>query len=303
MHLEFQNTSQNSKHVSEFKNTCQSLKHVPESKNTCQNPKHVPESKNTCQNPKQVLAWDNSWHFATPPLVSPPNDVREMSAEIPYWWRVTTQIWVVLLIGRAVWEIWFHQSEALARFGKWRVISMEFVRSFLRRHFAGKPVVVSRTVGCFLRLNTTQNPKNIRDAFGFLDVVLVLGKCFWVLRRVLDSGEVFLDSGTCFGFCEVFLDSGKCFWILGRVLDSGKCFWILWRVLDFGKCFEPPLLLALITPHPDQRCQNIFSLIYKNVTIPYVLYLLEKWFATYFELALSTKLCTTSLFRVRLVIG
>ena len=114
--------------------------------------------------------------------------------------------------------------------------------------------------------------------------------CLWILGCGFGFGEVFLGSETCFGFCEVFLDSGKCFWILGRVLDSGKC-------------FEPPLLLALITPHPDQRCQNIFSLIYKNVTIPYVLYLLEKWFATYFELALSTKLCTTSLFRVRLVIG
>ena len=32
------------------------------------------------------------------------------SAEIPYWWHVTTQIWVVLLIGRATWEIWFNQS-------------------------------------------------------------------------------------------------------------------------------------------------------------------------------------------------
>ena len=29
---------------------------------------------------------------------------------------------------------------------------MEFVYSFLRRHFAGKPVVASRSVGCFLRL-------------------------------------------------------------------------------------------------------------------------------------------------------
>ena len=28
-------------------------------------------------------------------LVSPPNDVWETSAEIPYWWRITTQIWVV----------------------------------------------------------------------------------------------------------------------------------------------------------------------------------------------------------------
>ena len=29
---------------------------------------------------------------------------------------------------------------------------MEFLRSFLRRHFAGNPAVASRNVGCFLRL-------------------------------------------------------------------------------------------------------------------------------------------------------
>ena len=43
--------------------------------------------------------WENSLHFAAPLLVSPRNDVWETSAEIPYWWRVNTQIWVVLLIG------------------------------------------------------------------------------------------------------------------------------------------------------------------------------------------------------------
>ena len=43
-----------------------------------------------------MLAWENSRHLATLPLVSPPNDVWEKSAEIPYWWRVTIQIWVVL---------------------------------------------------------------------------------------------------------------------------------------------------------------------------------------------------------------
>ena len=31
---------------------------------------------------------------------------------------------------------------------------MEFLRLFLRRHFAGKPVVASRNVGCFVRLKT-----------------------------------------------------------------------------------------------------------------------------------------------------
>ena len=61
------------------------------------------------------LAWENSRHLPTLPLVSPPNDVWEKSAEIPFWWRVSTQIWDVLLIGRAAWEIWFNQSEALPR--------------------------------------------------------------------------------------------------------------------------------------------------------------------------------------------
>ena len=44
-------------------------------------------------------------HFATLPLVSPRNDAWETSAEIPYWWRVTTQIkvwcfWLVVPLGK-----------------------------------------------------------------------------------------------------------------------------------------------------------------------------------------------------------
>ena len=31
---------------------------------------------------------------------------------------------------------------------------MEFLRSFLRRHFAGKPVVTLRNVVCFLKIPT-----------------------------------------------------------------------------------------------------------------------------------------------------
>ena len=42
--------------------------------------------------------------------------------------------------------------EVKPRSGQWYVISMEFLRSFLRRHFAGKPVVASRNVGYFPRL-------------------------------------------------------------------------------------------------------------------------------------------------------
>ena len=65
----------------------------------------------------QYVAWENSRHLAMLPLVSPPNDIWETSAEIPYWWCIVTQIWVVLLISRAAWEIWFNQSEALPRSG------------------------------------------------------------------------------------------------------------------------------------------------------------------------------------------
>ena len=47
--------------------------------------------------------------------------------------RFTTQIWIVLLIGRAAWEIWFNQSEALPRSGYWT------------RHQFGISALVSQT--------------------------------------------------------------------------------------------------------------------------------------------------------------
>ena len=49
-------------------------------------------------NPQDCAAWENSRHFTTPLLGSLRNDVWEKSAEIPYLWRVTTQIWEVRLI-------------------------------------------------------------------------------------------------------------------------------------------------------------------------------------------------------------
>ena len=70
-------------------------------------------SLETCQS----VAWENSWHLATLPLVSPTNDVWEMSAEIPYWWCITTQIWVVLLIGWIKFPTRHNQSVALPRSG------------------------------------------------------------------------------------------------------------------------------------------------------------------------------------------
>ena len=88
--------------------------------------KHFPGSGYICwswknTSPFQVwlamwtVAWENRRYFATPPSVSPQNVVLETSTEIPYWWRVTSQIGVVFLIGRAACEICFNQSEALPR--------------------------------------------------------------------------------------------------------------------------------------------------------------------------------------------
>ena len=51
------------------------------------------------------LAWENSQHFTMPPKVSLWNDIWETSTEIPFWWCITTQIWVVLMILPAVWPI------------------------------------------------------------------------------------------------------------------------------------------------------------------------------------------------------
>ena len=54
------------------------------------------QPKNIEHNPLYAiseLAWENSRHLPTLQLVSPPNDVSEMSTETPYWWRLTTQMW------------------------------------------------------------------------------------------------------------------------------------------------------------------------------------------------------------------
>ena len=106
-------------------------------------------------------------------MVSPRNDVWKTGAEISYWWRITPQFWVVLLIG---------QSEALTRSRYWRVISMEFLRSFLRRHFAGRPSVVSRNVGCFLRLQPVLHLHVIS--------ILCLHRCKLACEQTLHLGEV-----------------------------------------------------------------------------------------------------------------
>ena len=97
--------------------------------------------------PYLIIASENRRLFTTPPLVSPRNDVWATSAEIPYWWRVTTQIWEVLLIG------WRQNSPAtrpIRSTTHWGdlVCDASLVWNFCSRC----SVMAARNVGCFLRL-------------------------------------------------------------------------------------------------------------------------------------------------------
>ena len=78
---------------------------------------------------------------------------EETSEEISHRWRVTAQFWIVLLTGWSKFPSQLNQKEALLRSGFWHVISIECLRSFLRRSFLGETFwMASRNVGCFLRL-------------------------------------------------------------------------------------------------------------------------------------------------------
>ena len=63
----------------------------------------------------ESIAWESSQHFVMPQLVSLWNDVWATSTRIPYWWCVTNQIWIVLLIGRSKFSMQNDQSEALPK--------------------------------------------------------------------------------------------------------------------------------------------------------------------------------------------
>jgi len=45
---------------------------------------------------------------------------------------------------------------------------MEYLRSFLRRHFAGKPLVASPNVGCFLKLQNRRNTSFVLKTFNII---------------------------------------------------------------------------------------------------------------------------------------
>ena len=85
------------------------------------------------------------------PLVSLKIDVWRTSAEIPYWWRVTTQIWVVLLIG---WRN-FDPVRSTAHF--WVMTRRQWGVSTRSSDVISRENQWWRNVGCFLRLLLKRN--------------------------------------------------------------------------------------------------------------------------------------------------
>ena len=84
----------------------------------------------------------------------------------------------------------------------WRVVSMAFLRSFLRRHLAVKPVVASPNFGCFLRLQLLMKNMSWVNMTKWQMLSLILNsvhfsrncifyRCFCFLTIFLNSDQVF----------------------------------------------------------------------------------------------------------------
>ena len=100
------------------------------------------------ENIAHLLAWANGQHFVMLPLVSSQNNIWRMTAEIPYWWRVTTQFWLVLLVGRAARVICFKQSEALLRSGSETTSVLNFCSCSVDLISEAKWVVALQNLNC-----------------------------------------------------------------------------------------------------------------------------------------------------------
>ena len=89
-----------------------------------------------------MLAWEN---------------IRHATTGFPTKWRLRNERRNSILMTRHYPDLgsasdWLKQISHVVWPIRSHIISVEFLHSFLRRHFTGKPVVVSQSVSCFLRL-------------------------------------------------------------------------------------------------------------------------------------------------------
>ena len=113
------------------------------------------------------VARENGPHFATPPLVSQRNDIWEISMEIPCWWRLTTQIQVLLLIGWSKFPTCMTNQKHYPDLDSNTSSVWNFCVRFSDVISWGNPVVASANVGCFLRLLKVQKNDSVWTGFIF----------------------------------------------------------------------------------------------------------------------------------------
>ena len=91
----------------------------------------------------------------------------------------------------------------------WHIISIESLRTILWRHFAEKPVMAVRNLGCFVRLNV-----NIHKGFHFYNLAvmtLVRNKLTWEYSRLssLPPLETFCERSSLSKNVSSGVDWGK----------------------------------------------------------------------------------------------
>ena len=134
---------------------------------------------------RKDILWCNHWFLCKMVSEKQAEKVHTNDASLPG--SLAAQIWVVL---RVSWKFCLLQPIRSST-QIWVVTRhrMEFMRSFLRHHFTGKPVVVSQNVGWFLRLSI--NKLNV--------VILILLHGSHRPWKVLENWKIV-------GYCRIALE-------------------------------------------------------------------------------------------------
>ena len=166
---------------------------------------------------------------------------------------------------------------------------MEFVFSFLGRHFAGKPVVVPQNVGCFLELHWMRiiRGKTNWDSLGFwipLCGFRIPGTGFWYLSVEL-------------GFWFQLLDGFRIPWAVFRIPTIKRLLFVFVFYNKFevkvSTSFSEPFPLS--SQHHYASYQNIRKIVRSCVVSLRYIFMTFHKFTILFMLILWYKVCSLNL--------
>ena len=189
-----------------------------------------------------MVAWESSQNLGTPPLVSPQTDVWKWLQKF-HTGDVVCHYPDLSSASDCNFPSAHDQSKALPRTGYWHLNSMKFLQSFLRRHFTGTPVVVSRNNSCFLRHTTNQKhypelgigTSTVWNFCSHFSDVISQGHQWWCREiTAVFSGDLMVVQ---FSWCKVVMQLGVAMWVgTGLDVDPSSCSFpndpfICWQVV------------------------------------------------------------------------